>query len=176
MTELRNRVVRLKCYGGPDQIEVGHALMPSTGSRARLQHRVHRSCDPAPCLRADDVSSSGIRARLRCCWRNRSAWRRCERLSDWRARRRSDRRWLECRLSYAAGLQSRSRTHERRCGRSGGADLELDDGVPVAAPRGARAARPARARARRCRGRHSLCSAKWRASSSGAPRAVRTQN
>ncbi len=31
MTELRNRVVRLKRYGGPDQIEVGDALMPTAG-------------------------------------------------------------------------------------------------------------------------------------------------
>ncbi len=39
MTELRNRVVRLKCYGGPDQIEVAHALMPTAG-RGEVRVRV----------------------------------------------------------------------------------------------------------------------------------------
>ena len=70
MTEPRNRVVQVRRFGGPDELEVVDAPLPTAGRgevRVRVlasSVRVHRRGDPAPSLPANDAPPAAVRAGL----------------------------------------------------------------------------------------------------------------
>ena len=142
MSEPRNRVVQVRRFGGPDELEVVDAPLPTAG-RGEVRVRVlassveytdvliRRHLYPQTMrLRPPFVLGYDVVGEIDQLGDGVRGFQLGDRVADMTVRR------VERRISHAPGRRPGSRPGGRRRGAGGHADPELDDRVPASAPRG----------------------------------------